>query len=437
VIGQALLLMVAALPLGAAVVSQVAAARRPGWASRASPLVALLLALAATFAAVDTPLLLVARRALVLTPAGQLGVQLLALMTLGLVLALESEPPQVSADWLPVIWASVGGLTLALLLSELPLALLMLLGAALVLALGLSGRRRARSRDTVMRYAALLALVMPLLMMAFRLATDRTSATPELEDVVLAFAVPGFGLLLGVFPLHAWALTLAGGTPRPMLFGAIGLVQTAGVALLLRTVVRSPWMLEGAHGALMVGGALSALLGGWLALSARRDDPDDFLVYALVANAGFLLTGLGARSAVAAAGVALLLLARVLALVVLALAPQVTGSLRRIAYGAGLLTLAGTPGLAGFPGLWLILQRLPETTTLLVPLALLLGSAALFTTAVARWRLDAEAADTVASPGARGAVAVLALLLVLLGLLPHLVAPAFTGAMRGVFFPLP
>jgi formate hydrogenlyase subunit 3/multisubunit Na+/H+ antiporter MnhD subunit len=437
VTGQGLLLLVVALPLSAAVASLVLVHRRPELALRVSLAAALMMALAATFAVVDVRLQLVAGRALVLTAPAQLGVQLVALMVLGLVLSLRSEPADVVGDWLPVLWFSAFGLALALLLSELALALLVLLSAALLLALGLSSRERTVSREAVMRYAALLVLAMPLLMLSIHAASQRTSATPELERLVLAFAVPGFGLLLGVIPLHAWALTLASGTPRIMLFAAVGLVQTAGFTLLLRTVAKSPWMLEGAQVPLLIGGAVSALVGGWLALSARIDDPDDFLVYALVANAGFLLAGLGSHSKAAAAGVTLLLLSRVLALVVLTLAPQVSRGLGRLAYAVGLLTLAATPGLAGFPGLWLILRRLLETTTIVVPLALLLGCLMLFGAAVRRWPVVERAEPTVEVPGSRRAVSMLIVLLVLLGVFPYLVAPAFTGAVDGVFFPLP
>lgn len=435
--GSAPLLLVAVLPMVAAGLSQYLVARRPRWALHASTATALLLALTVTLANVDVRVEILAGRALVLTPSAQLGIQLLALMALGLVLGLEMEPDEAIRGWLPLLWSSVAGLTLALLLSELPLALLVLLGAALLWALGLSDRRRMESRDAVMRYAALLALIMPLLMIAFRLAADRTSATPDLERTILAFALPGFGLLLGVMPLHAWALTLASGTPRTMLFGAVGLVQTAGFALLLRTLEKNAWMLEGAQVPLVLGGALSALLGGWLALSSRLEDPDDFLVYALVANAGFLLSGLGARSTAAAAGVSLLLLSRVLALVVLVLAPQAPPRLRRVAYAVGILTLAGTPGLAGFPGLWLVLRRLIESTTLLVTVGLLMGSAFLFATAVRRWRVESGPVSHAESPGARRAILVLCGLLVLLGIAPQLVAPAFVDALGGVFFPLP
>jgi formate hydrogenlyase subunit 3/multisubunit Na+/H+ antiporter MnhD subunit len=159
-------------------------------------------------------------------------------------------------------------------------------------------------------------------------------------------------------------------------------------------------------------------------------------VYAVVANTGVLLVGLGAHSAAAGAGVALLLFARVLALVMLAMAPRVTGVYRRMAYAFGILTLAGTPGLAGFPGFWLILRRATDGGTSLVQVALLAGSGLLFATAVRRWRYDAENVVDEGDGGAaaRRIVIVLAVLLVVLGLAPQIIAPAFTGALRGMYF---
>jgi formate hydrogenlyase subunit 3 len=361
---------------------------------------------------------------------------------LGLVIAQEDEARPLIVGWLGVAWLSLGGLVLALMINLLPLALLVFLASAMVWALGLPWMQREISSQAVMRYAALLALVMPLLLSAFRLAMERTSTTPHVEQAALALAVPGFGLVLGLIPLHAWALTLASGTPRAMLFGVLTLVLTAGYVLLFRTLADYAWMLGAAQGAFIVGGAVSALVGGWLALSARLDDPDDFLVYAVVANGGMLLAGLGARSATAGTGVALMLFARVLALILLALAPRAGSGLRRWAYGIGILALAGMPGLAGFPGLWVVLRRLHSAWAEPWPwpsIALVAASFLLFATAVRRWSAP-ESSDGSGAQGAHGAqraVWALLLLLVAIGVAPQLITPAFEGALRGIFFPLP
>jgi formate hydrogenlyase subunit 3/multisubunit Na+/H+ antiporter MnhD subunit len=437
-----LLLLLVGVPLAAAAITYYLGARRSSLALRVSILAAVaLVVLTMSRTMVDVRLDLLAERGLLLSPVAQLGVQLLALAMLGLVLSLEDEEPELVAGWLPVAWLSVAGLTVALMITSLPLAVIAFFGAAMLWAFGLPDSSRRRSSGPVMRYVALLALAMPLLMIAFLFAEERTTATPQIEWITLALAVPAFGLLLGVIPLHAWTLTLASGTPRAMLFGVIGLVQTAGFALLLRALTTSayPWLVEPSRGLLIGGGAISMLVGGWLALSARMDDPDDFLVLAFVANTGLLLAGLGAHSAAAGAGVALLLFARVLALVLLAMAPRVAGTRRRIAYAFGILTLAGTPGLAGFPGLWLIVTHLGSGRTSLAQVALLAGSAMLFATAVRRWRADVpgDESHVDTGPGAGRIVLVLAVLLVVLGLAPQIIAPAFTGAMRGMYFVYP
>lgn len=436
----ALLLVVVALPLAAAATSHFSREDRAALAVRSSTVFAMALTLAVSVTAVDAELPLLAGRSLILSPIAQLGIQLLGLAMLGLVLALEDEAPELVIGWLTLAWLSVGGLVLALLISAMPLALLAFLAAAMLWAVGLPMAQRNVSSAAIMRYAALLALLLPLLLATFRIALDRTGTTLASERSVLALAVPGFGLMLGLIPLHAWALTLAAGTPRPMLFGVLTLVQTAGFVMLLRTLAVYPWLLGSAQGALVVGGVLSALLGAWFTLSARLDDPDDFLVYAVVANGGLLLAGLGARSEVAGAGVALLLFARVLALVVLALAPRAGPTLSRGAYAVGILTLAGIPGLAGFPGLWLILRRLPEGWGSPVPsLALLLAALLLFAATLRRWQADPVDGQPgrAGAPGARRAVLALCAILVVVGFAPQLIAPAFTDALRGIFFPLP
>lgn len=439
-IATSLLLALALLPLCAALLCIWLAPRDPEKSLKLSYGAALLLVLLVSLSVVDARIGLFAGRALELQPIAQLGVQLLGLAMLGFLLSLNRAQAQWLEAWLPLAWLSLFGLILSLLISSLPVALLIFLGAALLWAFALPPSARASSAGVTMRFAALISLTLPLLLIAFRLAEER-AANDSVERLVLALAVPAFGLILGLIPLHAWTLTLAGGTPRAMVFGVISLVQTTGFMLLLRTLAEYPWATEVARGTLVAAGALSALVGGWMALSARRDDPDDWLVYAAIANSGMLLAGLGTQSEVAGAGVALLLFARVLALVLLDLAPRVPRLLRRLAIAAGTLALAGTPGLAGFPGLWLILLKLQAGQNGVAKPAILAGSGLLFATAVRRWRADTVIEDATwidaPDPGARRAALILLALLVLLGIAPQIVAPAFGIALRDIFFSLP
>ncbi len=390
-IGLAVLAAIVILPVA---VSAACARFGPRRGLPLSTIAALALVVLASIAVTDVELPLLAGRSLRMSPIAQMGIQLLALVMLGWVMALNGRSASVIGHWLPVAWLSLGGLVLSLLVSALPLALLGFVAAGMLWAFGLPPEERRASSGAVLRYTALLALAVPLLLPAYRLAAQRTVSTPELERIVLALAVPGFALVLGLLPLHAWTISVASGAPREMLLGVTGIVQTAGFVLLLRTFEEHPWLTAQAGAPLILGGAFSALVGGWLAVSARRQDPDDWLVYALVAHSGMMMVGLGTQSRAAAVGVTLLLFARVLAILLLAVAPRVSGTQRRIAVAGATMALAGTPGLAGFPGLWLVLRRLLETSDELpplpgkqwVPLAILAASGLLFATALRRWR---------------------------------------------------
>jgi formate hydrogenlyase subunit 3/multisubunit Na+/H+ antiporter MnhD subunit len=432
-------LLVAALvvvPLAAAIASARLGRTRPDRAIRASMVAALALALTASVAAVGTRVALPANRALELSALGQFGIELLALVMLGLALALNGEPPELIARWLPVSWLSVTALELVMLVTSLPIAALCFAAAALLWVFGLPAAGRPQASGVVARYVALLSMTVPLLLAGYQLAGERTAANVGLETAVVAFLVPAFGLVLGLIPLHAWTLTLASGTPRAMLFGVLALVQTAGFVLLLRTIEAYPWLASGAREVLVFGGALSVLVGGWLAVSSRLDDPDDWLVYATVASGGMLLVGLGNQTRTAVIGVLVLLLARVFALLILSLAPRAGAErLARLAVGMGTLTLAGTPGLAGFPGLWLVLQPLQGAAAAVIQVAVLSGSGLLFATALRRWSTAAAVPgdDAVTDPGARPAIYLLIAVLVVLGLLPSLIIPALADVLREVF----
>ncbi len=434
-----LLALIVGLPFAVAAATPILADRRPDDLPRISNYAALLLAVIVSLAVVDVEIPLLGGRALILLPVAQLGVQLMALAMVGMSMSLDDQAPDEAAGWLTVAWISLGGLTLALLVTSLTLAVLAFVAAGLAWAFGPPAADASSTTGPVLRYAALLTLTAPLLLAALRLAEMHTGATPELEPLILALAIPGFGLVLSLVPLHAWTVTLAAGSPRPMVIGVLGLVQTAGFILLLRTLARHPWMVQQAEIPMILGGALSALVGGWLALSSDKDDPDDWLAYAAIASGGMLLAGLGTQSRAAGDGVTLLLFARVLAIVVVALSPRGSARIGRAAGAAGALALAGTAGLAGFPGLWPILRALRQGGHAIAAASLLAGSGLLFATAVRRWPVAAPPWHRPGVPSRHGQLSVLALIavLVLLGIAPQIAAAAFSHALRGLFFPRP
>lgn len=419
---------------------------RPELVPRVSVAAAVLLVLMVSVAIPETSLDMFAQRELSLLPEAQLGIQLLGLAMLGFVLA-NSGPDvdgQGSQSWLVMAWLSLGGLVLSLLVRNLPIALLFFIGGAMIWTQGLPAHERRRAASATLRYLTLLAFCLPLMLIALRIAELRGEVrdVESVERLALALVVPAFGLILGLIPLHAWVFTLAGKTPRAMVYGVTSLVQTAGFALLLRMLADNPWMTYGARSVLVGAGALSSCVGAWLALSAPRNDPDDWLIYATVANGGLILVGLGTQSEAAGTGVALILFARVLALVLTELATQADAQLRRFAHAIGTLTLAGTPGLAGFPGFWLIVRRLQTTDSRLAELTVLAGSGLLFATAVRRWSYDIVPAAAIGSSasrqlGIRRAVLLLSVLLIVLGLMPGLVAHSLDEALRKLNMPGP
>lgn len=447
--GRLLLVLVLLLPLAAAVGGLLLRRRRPQLLPQLSVAAALLMVLLVSVAVPDTRIDVVAGREITLLPEAQLGIQLLGLAMLGFVLAckqMEGWEGQAN-DWLSLAWLSLSGLVLSLMVRNLPIALLFFFAASLIWTQAMPSADRRRAAAATLRYLMLLALSLPLLLIALRLAEIRgTLADSEaIERLALALAVPAFGLILGLIPLHAWVFTLAGRTPRPMVYGVTSLVQTAGFVLLLRLLSDHPWMSYGARGVLVGAGALSCLVGGWLALSAPSEDPDDWLIYATVANGGMILVGLGTQSEAASTGVALLLFARTLALVLAELASQASELQRRLALGLATLTLAGTPGLAGFPGFWLIVRRLQVTGRPWAEFAILAGSGLLFATAIRRWvhagrqgaTLGSEPAGGRTSAGVDRAILLLASLLLLLGLFPGLVAHSLDEALRKLNVPGP
>lgn len=435
------LIVAVGLPFAVGIFAAVATTAHPRSALRASLAAAVALTLLATITPVDVAIGLPSGRALLFSPLSQLGMQILGLAALGLTFALVAEDDASVGSWLPVMWFHIGGLVVALLLNTLPLAFLVFTASTLLWVFGLPEADRRSSARPVLRYAALVSLAMPLLLGAFRLADDRLTSEAgriAVETTVLALALPGFGLVLGLIPLHAWTLTLAAGAPRPMLFGVLGPAQTAAFILFLRTVATHEWLFRGAYGSLVTyGGALTALIASWLALSADPDDPDDWLAFAVIANMGMLMAGMGTGSRTAGTGVAMLLLARVLALVLLAIRAGASHRFERLADGVATLTLAGTPGLAGFPGLFLILVGVrgvgsPATV------AVAAGSGLLFATALRRGfhRSRSSAHDrALLATGRDRAVLIVVVLLVVLGLFPQLVAGALLDPLRDIFFP--
>lgn len=302
--------------------------------------------------------------------------------------SLFAQPPSLFA---PIALLTVALLTAALTVDPFLYAALMFELVAL-LALPLLAPPGRRSRQAAMRFLAYITLGMPFILFVGWLLAGVAASPGILVLVVRAGALlgVGFAFLLAIFPFHAWVPQLAEeANPYAaaflflLLFSAVGLF---GLDLIDRFV----WLRESQTlAALLLGaGALMALVGGLFAGLERH--LGRALGYAVLLETGLSLLAVGSGGAALALFFGLLL-PRAISLLVWAAALSnwqvggvaltlggVRGLARRTPYHAAALllavfSLAGLPGLAGFPFRLLLAQALALHQPLAAA-AVLLGS---------------------------------------------------------------
>jgi formate hydrogenlyase subunit 3/multisubunit Na+/H+ antiporter MnhD subunit len=210
---------------------------------------------------------------------------------------------------------------------------------------------------------------------------------------VLSF---GFAILMAIPPFHIW-LTAGAQESNPFILAFVTVIlQGAGFFFLLRFIDAYGWLRDDAifTSGLQVISAGTMLLSGLWALSAR--DLRRVFAYTIVADMGVILLALsnnnpgGARIALALFG------ARVFGIAVLALGLSIVRPdgttwrgvgrkypLAALAILVGLLSLAGFPLTAGFPGRWALLSlTFGQRASILVTL---LTTMILFALLVLRW----------------------------------------------------
>jgi len=269
-----------------------------------------------------------------------------------------------------------------------------------------------------------------------------TASTPELANVATMLLILSFAILMAVPPFHLWISAAAQrANPHSMAF-VIFILQSAGLFFALRFLDGFPWlrMATLAYQALLWTGAVAAIAGALMAMAA--EDMRQVGAFALVSDAGVILLAVGTGEPAGYRLALGMLAARVVALGLLGLGlgslgiSQPWGSmqgsgktmpLQAAAFLAGLLSLAGFPLSAGFPGRWSLMSGLhgamPWTSwTILTAMTLLTGT-------VISWarRLFAVPAER-ASPTRLTRLEQLFLgggifLLLLLGIFPQLVYP--------------
>jgi formate hydrogenlyase subunit 3/multisubunit Na+/H+ antiporter MnhD subunit len=210
---------------------------------------------------------------------------------------------------------------------------------------------------------------------------------------VLSF---GFAILMAIPPFHIW-LTAAAQESNPFVLAFVTVVlQGSGFFFLLRFIDAYAWLREDAifTSGLQVISAGTMLLSSLWALSAR--DLRRVFAYAIVADMGVILLALS-NSNPDSARIALALFGpRVFGIAVLALGLCITRSngttwrgagrqypLAALAILVGLLSLAGFPLTAGFPGRWALLSIAFGQRAFIV--VTLLTTMILFALLVLRW----------------------------------------------------
>jgi formate hydrogenlyase subunit 3/multisubunit Na+/H+ antiporter MnhD subunit len=273
--------------------------------------------------------------------------------------------------------------------------------------------------------------------------------------------VLGFAILLGAVPFHAWLPAVAVEAPPLVTAFLIGTVHPVLFLLMIRLFQRHPWLIADnwAFQLLTVGGLLTALVGGFLALV--QQDFGRLLAYAALSDLGCLLLGLGTASIEGLTAAALQLVNRSLAMVLTGVGLAILrryassdafadlGSVARrmplVSAGllVGLLSLAGFPLTGGFASRWPIYRLVYQENHLYAIALVISGGAAV----LGCWRglfallrpgahseLEREPMPLLRYLPTVAVMLILTLLCLTLGLFPQLFLPPILKWVEGFTF---
>ena len=278
-----------------------------------------------------------------------------------------------------------------------------------------------------------------------------TSATPDLALQVTFLLGLGFAILMTVPPFHLWIPKSADESDVYILVFILVILQSAGLFFLLRFLDSYIWLREQPqiYEGIQIAGIITTILA--VILSASQRDIKKLVAYALIIDLGVILIAIGTGTHDGFRLALNLSVVRVVALGVLALGLSTMGSgvaksknyrtvgyqmpLAAAAFLVGLLSIAGIPLTAGFPGRWSLLTTVLQgdifaASTLLFSM---IGVGVLGI----RWAVilfdkgDADDHVTMAN-AARGFLIGGILLLLLLGIFPQLVFPWIEDVAAGL-----
>ncbi|MEA1979141.1 MAG: proton-conducting transporter membrane subunit [Chloroflexota bacterium] len=207
-----------------------------------------------------------------------------------------------------------------------------------------------------------------------------TSATPVLALRVTFILGFGFAILMTVPPFHLWLPKSAEESDPYILVFILVILQSAGFFFLLRFLDSYVWLREQTliYDGIRIAGIVTTILA--VLLSASQRDVKKLMAYALLVDLGVILIAIGSGTEDAFRLALSLSAVRVIALGVLALglsylcnsdrlASQMRGVGYKMPFAAaaflvGLLSVAGTPLTAGFPGRWSLLTEVLQADRL-------------------------------------------------------------------------
>jgi F420H2 dehydrogenase subunit N len=366
-----------------------------------------------------------------------------------------------SGRYSPVTLAVCGAILAALYINNVFLGTLSFVAAEFfsivaVVDVGTEDEERfVRSIKSAARYL-IVTVLFGLLLFVAQVFLERLRLDPQQFDlikIILALAVVGFALRLGIFPFNLWLPQVIEDAPPLASYLVIGLINSAAVIFLIDFFAKNPVLLANTNQAypIMILGMAGAVLAGLFALV--QDGFGKMLAYTASANLGLILFGAvsphqtgqrGTIFEVANFIVMQLLIFASLSMVAYSLNGRslagLTGLGRRMPVAAlglliGFLGMVGMPLTGGFVGKYLILQSAAQEGLIWV----LAGGASLFLMLLAYLKYfhaifmgrDVPGLKTLSEPG--GSVAViltLSTVIIVVGVYPALLLDWFGTALK-------